>query len=257
MGRPAIVAFANQKGGVGKTTSCVNMASAAAAMGKRVLLIDSDAQGNATSGVGISKKNVTCSTAEVLLDGADPAEAVIRTDFENLWVTPATISLAGAEFSLFDEPDRVRRLKAFTDKCDGFDLIMIDCPPSLSLLTVNALTAADGVVIPMQAEYYALEGLSQLMMTIRRVKDTYNPTLCVLGILITMFNGRLNLSSAVVGEIKKYYGDKLFKTMIPRAVKLSEAPSFGRPINYHDKYSRATDAYREVTEELLSRLGLM
>ncbi|MBE6617675.1 MAG: ParA family protein [Ruminococcaceae bacterium] len=257
MAKPYVIALANQKGGVGKTTSCVNIASCAAAMGLRVLLIDSDPQGNTTSGVGVSKKNITKTTYDVLLDGIDPKDCIVKTEFNNLWVVPSTINLAGAEFELFDIDHRERQMKNFIAKCEDFDLIMIDCPPSLSMLTINALTAADGVIIPMQCEYYALEGLTQLMMTIRKVKELYNPALTVLGILVTMYNGRLNLSMAVLNEIKKYYKDKLFTTMIPRSVKLSEAPGFGEPINYHDKYSKASDSYVQLTKEILGRIGIV
>lgn len=256
MSSPYVIAFANQKGGVGKTTSCVNIASCAAARGLKVLLIDEDPQGNSTSGVGISKKNIKKSTYDVLTLGAEPDECIVKTNFENLSVLPSTIALAGAEFELFDIEHRERRLSDFIKKCVGYDLVVIDCPPSLSLLTINALSAADGVVIPMQCEYFALEGLTQLMMSIRRVKELYNKRLTVLGILITMYNGRLNLSAAVLGEIKKYYSDKLLKTAIPRAVKLSEAPSYGEPINYHDKYSKACEAYDAATDELMRRIGL-
>jgi len=256
MSRPYVIAFANQKGGVGKTTSCVNIASAAAEKGLSVLLIDSDPQGNATSGVGISKKTIAKTTYDVLIDGCAPEECIRETAYKNLAVVPSTIHLAGAEFDLMDLEHRERRLSDFIAKLDGYDLVVIDCPPSLSLLTINALTASDGVVIPMQCEYFALEGLTQLMLSIRRVKELYHPKLTVLGILITMYNGRLNLSTAVLGEIKKYYADKLFKTAIPRSVKLSEAPSFGAPINYHDKYSKASEAYEAAADELLKRIGL-
>jgi chromosome partitioning protein len=173
-----------------------------------------------------------------------------------LSVVPANINLAGAEFDLFDLDHRERCLKNFIDKLDGYDLIMIDCPPSLSMLTINALTASDGVIIPMQCEYYALEGLTQLMMTIRKVKELYNPSLSVLGILITMYNGRLNLSAQVLSELKRYYADKLFTATIPRSVKVSEAPGFGEPINYHEKYSKATDAYFAAADECLRRIGI-
>ena len=257
MPKPYIISFANQKGGVGKTTSCVNAASCAAEKGLRVLLVDCDPQGNTTSGVGISKKNISGTTYDVLLGGAEPDEVIQATEFKNLSVIPATLSLAGAEFELFSAEKREKQLKNFLAKCTDFDLIFIDCPPSLSMLTINALTASDGVVIPMQCEYYAMEGLAQLMYTIRKVKELYNPSLSVLGILVTMYNGRLNLSTAVLGEIKKYYADKLFKTTIPRSVKLSEAPGFGTPINYHEKYSKACDAYRDLTDELLSRIGIV
>ena len=204
MSKPYVISFANQKGGVGKTTSCVNVASCAAEKGLRVLLIDSDPQGNSTSGVGISKKSIGKTIYDVLLDGASPEEVIIKTEFENLSVVPSTLNLAGAEFELFDTEQREKRLKNFIDKCSDFDLVVIDCPPSLSMLTINALTASDSVIIPMQCEYYAMEGLTQLMFTIRKVKELYNKSLSVLGILITMYNGRLNLSAAVLAEIKKY-----------------------------------------------------
>ena len=256
MPKPYTIAFANQKGGVGKTTSCVNIASCAAEKGLRVLLVDSDPQGNSTSGVGVAKKNISKTVYDALIDGADPAECVLPTKFQNLSLVPSTLSLAGAEFELFDVERRERRLASFLGKCkDAYDLIVIDCPPSLSLLTVNALTASDGVIIPMQCEYYALEGLIQLMLSIRKVKELYNPSLTVLGILVTMYNGRLTLTSEVLGEIKKHYGDKLLKTVIPRSVRLSEAPGFGEPINYYDKYSKPAEAYTEATAEILGRIG--
>lgn len=252
-----VISFANQKGGVGKTTSCVNMASCAAAMGKRVLLIDADPQGNTTSGVGIVKKSIRKTVYDALIENTPAEECIIKTEFDNLSVLPATISLAGAEFELFDLDGRESKLKNFISGIsDTYDLIMIDCPPSLSMLTVNALTASNGVVIPMQCEYYALEGLTQLMLSIRKVKEHYNKSLSVLGILITMYNGRLNLSVQVLDEIKKYYSDKLFDTTIPRAVKLSEAPGFGTPINYHDKYSKACRSYTDSTKEMLDRIGI-
>ncbi len=258
MPKPYIVSFSNQKGGVGKTTSCISIASAAADMGLRVLLCDMDPQGNTTSGVGIQKKKISRSIYDVLLGECAADDAVLKTEFENLSVIPSTISLAGAEFELFDAENRESCLKkALTGLSTPFDLIVCDCPPSLSMLTVNALTASDGVMIPMQAEYYALEGLTQLMMTIRKVKEHYNPMLTVTGILITMYNGRFNLSQAVIAEIKKYYSDKLMKTTIPRSVKLSEAPGFGTPIGYHDKYSKAAESYRAATEEMLGRIGIV
>jgi len=255
--KPYILAFANQKGGVGKTTSCINIASCAAELGLRVLLVDTDPQGNTTSGVGITKKAAK-TMYDVLIDGADPADCVLKTAFENLSLVPSNLDLAGAEIELFDVPRRERRLAAFLEKCAGdYDLVAIDCPPSLSLLTVNALTAADGVLIPMQCEYFALEGLIQLMLSIRRVKDLYNHALSVPGILITMYNGRLTLTSEVLGEIKKHYGDKVLRTPIPRSVRLTEAPGFGEPINHYDKYSKAADAYRAATKEILERIGIM
>ena len=256
MSKPYVVAFANQKGGVGKTTSCVNIASCAAEKGFRVLLIDSDPQGNSSSGVGVAKRQLEMTTYDALIDDAKPEEVVRKTAFSNLYVGPSTITLAGAEFELVDMKRREAKMKAFIEKCEGYDLIVIDCPPSLSMLTINALTAADGVIIPMQCEYYALEGLTQLMGTIKRVKEMYNPGLSVLGIIITMFNGRLNLSTAVLGELKKYYKDKLFNTAVPRLVRISEAPGFGEPINYHDKYSKASEVYMKLTDEIIARIGL-
>ncbi len=258
MQKPYILSFSNQKGGVGKTTSCVSIASAAADMNLRTLLVDMDPQGNSTSGVGVQKKNISHSVYDVLLGECKAEDAIVKTEFGSLSLIPSTLNLAGAEFELFDIESRESCLKnALSEIYDSFDLIVIDCPPSLSMLTVNALTASDGVVIPMQAEYYALEGLTQLMMTIRKVKEHYNPDLSVLGILITMYNGRFNLSQAVIAEIKKYYSDKLLKTTIPRSVKLSEAPGFGCPIGYHDKYSKAAAAYKTATKEILERIGIV
>jgi chromosome partitioning protein len=224
-------------------------------MGQRVLLIDEDPQGNSTSGVGITKKNIKKSVYDALVDDASPEDCIIKTEFENLSIVPSTISLAGAEFELMERAKKHTSLaEALSSLGDRFQFIFIDCPPSLGLLTVNALTASNGVIIPMQCEYYALEGLSQLMMTVRRVKNAHNPDLTIAGILITMYDGRLNLSAQVLTELKKYYADKLFRTMIPRNVKLSEAPSFGAPVYYHDKYSRGSLAYIDVAKELLDRI---
>ncbi len=259
--KPYVIAFANQKGGVGKTTSCVNIAASIGAKGFKVLLIDCDPQGNSTTGVGISKKSIKNSVYDALIGTVPPVECVMKTEFENLYVVPATINLAGAEFELFDIEQREKCLSRFIDGAckdgEGFDFVMIDCPPSLSMLTVNALTASSGVIIPMQSEYYALEGLTQLMLTIKKVKQHYNPELSILGILITMHNPRLNLSMQVLDELKRYYSDKLFKTMIPRAVKLSEAPGFGTPAMYHDKFNKGTRSYEEVAEEILNRIGII
>lgn len=250
------VAFANQKGGVGKTTSCVNMAAGCAAHGKRVLLVDCDPQGNTTSGLGIAKKSVKYSVYDGILGERDAAACAVEAAVEGLSVIPSQISLAGAEFELMDMDAREEALKRFLAAASGYDLCFIDCPPSLSLLTVNALNAADGVVIPMQCEYYALEGLTQLMLTIRKVKKLYNPSLCILGILVTMYNARLNLSVQVLDEIKKYYADKLFSTTIPRSVKLTEAPSYGVPGVLYDPYNKGSRAYVEATGELLARIGI-
>lgn len=255
--RSFIISFANQKGGVGKTTSAVNTAASLAALGKRVLLVDLDPQGNSTSGVGINKKNVRYSVYEALVGLCDPKQAVITTEFKNLAVMPAVISLAGAEFDLLQMESREYALKRALDPlAEDFDYMIIDCPPSLGLLTVNALSASNGVVIPMQCEYYALEGLSQLMITIRKVKQYYNEGLGITGILITMHNGRLNLSVQVQQELKKYYGDKLFRTVIARSVRLSEAPGFGMPIYAYDKYSKGSLAYMDVAKEVIERTGV-
>ena len=250
-------AFANQKGGVGKTTSCINIAASVAAKGFKVLLVDCDPQGNTTSGLGISKKEVRYTTYEGLLGEAAPQDCVIPTAVENLSLVPSNIQLAGAEFELIDMEKRESCMRRFLDGLtEDYDFAMIDCPPSLSMLTVNALSAADGVIIPMQCEYYALEGLTQLMLTIRKVKQLYNPGLTVLGILITMYNGRLNLSVQVLEEIKKYYADKLFPEPIPRSVKLTEAPSYGMPAVQYDKYNKGTQAYVRAAEEILVRTGM-
>lgn len=250
-----IIAFANQKGGVGKTTSAVNIAASVGILGKKVLLLDLDPQGNTTSGVGINKKNLKSTSYELLIDEIDARQAVVTTEFKNLSVIPSNISLAGAEFDLYQLENREYRLKNQLDAIKGdYDYIFIDCPPSLGMITVNALAAADAVIIPMQCEYYALEGLSQLMITIRKIKQLYNPELEICGILITMFNGRLILTMQVISELKKYYSDKLFKTPISRNVKLSEAPSFGTPVYYHDKSSKGAAEYLEVAKELLTRI---
>jgi len=255
--RAFIISFANQKGGVGKTTSAVNTAASLAALGKRVLLVDLDPQGNSTSGVGINKKSVKASTYEALVGLCDPTQAVIQTEFRNLWVMPAVISLAGAEFDLLQMKGREYALRrALEPLREDFDYMIIDCPPSLGMLTVNALSASDGVVIPMQCEYYALEGLTQLTITIRKVKQFYNEKLGITGILITMHNGRLNLSMQVQQELKKYYGDKLFRTVIARNVRLSEATGFGMPIYAYDKYSKGSLAYMDVAKELIERTGV-
>ena len=250
-----IIAFANQKGGVGKTTSAVNIAASVGILGKSVLLIDLDPQGNTTSGVGINKKNLKSTYYELLIDEIDAAQAIVETEFKNLSVIPSNISLAGAEFDLYQLDNREYRLKKQLEAVkDNYDYIFIDCPPSLGMITVNALAAADAVIIPMQCEYYALEGLSQLMITIRKIKQLYNPELEICGILITMFNGRLILTMQVISELKKYYSDKLFKTPVSRNVKLSEAPSFGKPVYYHDKSSKGAVEYLEVAKELIERI---
>ncbi len=248
------ISLANQKGGVGKTTSAVNIAAAIGALGKRVLLVDLDPQGNSTSGVGVQRRTVKVSTYDVIIGNAKASEAVVDTGFRNLSLMPSQIALAGAEFELIELERRELLFRDALSEIEGdFDYIFIDCPPSLGILSINALAASQGVIIPMQCEFYSLEGLSQLMLTIKNVKKLYNPSLEITGILITMFNGRLNLSAQVLDEVKKYYADKLFSTSIVRNVKLSEAPSFGEPIIYYDKGSKGARAYMDVAKEILER----
>ena len=250
-----IISFANQKGVVGKTTSCVNIAASLGLLNYKVLIIDLDPQGNTTSGVGISKKGLKATTRELLTGEKPTKEIILETPYQNLWVIPTNTSLAGAEFDLFDFEESEFRMKtALAEVKDEFDYILIDCPPSLGMLTINAFSASDGVIVPMQCEFYALEGLSQLMITINRIKRLYNPELTVSGILITMFNGRLLLSMQVIAELEKHYEDKLFETQISRNVKLTEAPGFGKPAYYHDKNSKGAKEYLEVAKELATRI---
>lgn len=250
-----ILAFANQKGGVGKTTSAINVAAAMAHLGMKVLLVDCDPQGNATSGVGVYKKHISNSTYDMMIGRSLAADCVVKTEFKNLDLIPSNISLAGAEIELIELENRERRLKNGLDTLkDSYDYIIIDCLPSLGLLTVNALVAADGIIIPMQCEYYALEGLSQLMLSIRQVKKLYNPTLEITGILLTMYNGRLNLTLQVVNELKKYYANKIISTPVVRNVRLCEAPSHGKPIIAYDRYSKGSLAYIEIAKEIMERI---
>ncbi len=247
-----IVAVANQKGGVGKTTSAVNLAAAVGKLGKKVLLIDADPQGNATSGFGIDKRNVTLSTYDMLMSPSQAKECIVKTAFKNVDIIPSSISLAAAELELVGEERRESRFTAAAALfCDGYDFIFIDCPPSLGLITLNALCAADSVIVPIQCEFYALEGLSQLMATVRQVKRLYNPSLDIEGVLLTMFDGRLNLTQQVVGEVKKFFPQKVYKSFIPRTVRLSEAPSFGEPIIYYDPKGKGSESYISLAKEFL------
>ena len=251
-----IIAFANQKGGVGKTTSAVNIASSLAAKKCSVLLVDCDPQGNATSGLGIRKKSSSGSVYDVIIGRSKTADMICSTTVKNLSVLPSSMDLVGAEIELIDMADREARLRAALEQVrDSYDFIIIDCPPSLGLLTLNCLTAADGVVIPLLCEFYSLEGISQLTQTIRHVKSRVNPSLELIGVLVNMYDGRLTLTVQVMEEIKRYFGAKLFARPVPRNVKLSEAPSYGVPIDIYDKYSKGARAYEEVTEELIRRCG--
>lgn len=248
-----IIAIANQKGGVGKTTTSVNLGACLAYIGKKVLLVDIDPQGNATSGIGIEKAEVNQCIYDVLVDDVEASKVVKETSVENLYALPATISLAGAEIELVPTISREVRLKrALEDIKDQFDYIIIDCPPSLGLLTLNALTAADSVLIPVQCEYYALEGLSQLLNTVRLVQKHLNNDLRIEGVLLTMLDARTNLGLQVIEEIKKYFQDKVYQTIIPRNVRLSEAPSHGVPIITYDAKSRGAEVYLDLAKEVVA-----
>ena len=248
-----ILAFANQKGGVGKTTSAINVAASLGAMGKQVLLVDLDPQGNATSGVGVDKEKADLSSYELLLEDKSCAEVAQKTPFAGLWCIPATIQLAGAELSLASLSGRESILKKKLAAEKRFDYIILDCPPSLGLLTLNGLCAAGELIVPMQCEYFALEGLSQLMVTVNLVKKMYNPALELTGVILTTYDGRLNLSLAVAAELRRYFPGRVFRTTVPRNVRLSEAPSHGKPACYYDKNSKGAVAYAEIAAEIEKR----
>ena len=247
-----VIAIANQKGGVGKTTTAINLSACLGQKGKKVLLIDSDPQGNTSSGLGIDGKNAQLSTYDCLIGGKAAEEVMVETEYKNLWVCPGNINLAGAELELVDAENREYQLKsAISGVKDQFDFIIIDCPPSLGLITLNAFGAADSVLIPIQCEYYALEGLSQLTRTVKMVKQGLNKDLKIEGILLTMFDARTNLSMQVVEEVKKYFGATVYKTMIPRNVRLSVAPSYGMPVIAFDKSSKGAKCYMNLANEVI------
>ena len=246
------IAIANQKGGVAKTTTAVNLSAWLSLMGQKVLLIDIDPQGNASTGVGADKEAVECCIYDVMINSVPLKEVIIPSAVENLDLVPATIELAGAEIELVGVAEREHVLKrALAEIKSSYDFIFIDCPPSLGLLTINALTAADSSSIPIQCEYYALEGLGQLLNTFQRVQQNLNRDLVLEGVLLTMFDGRTNLSIQVVDEVKKHFKDKVFRAIVPRNVRLSEAPSHGKPVMVYDRRSKGSEVYHELAKEVL------
>lgn len=250
-----IIAIANQKGGVGKTTTAVNLSAAMGEKGKKTLLVDIDPQGNSSSGVGVDRRKLKNTVYEVLVGDVKAQDVIIHTEFSNLDLIPSSMDLAAAEIELAGLDHREAILKsALIPLRENYDFIFIDCPPSLGMITTNALCVADTLLVPIQCEYYALEGLSQLMNSVRRVKRQYNEQLDIEGVLLTMYDGRLNLTQQVVEEVKKYFPRKVFSTVIPRAVRLSEAPSFGKPIQYFDKASKGAICYDALAEEMLSMM---
>lgn len=257
-----IISLVNQKGGVGKTTSSINLAASLGVLKKKVLLVDLDPQGNTTTGIGINKADIGKSVYDLLVDKASLSETIIKTKFKNLYVIPATINLAGADIELIDkalvdsEFSKSSQLKKHLDEArDMFDFIIIDCPPSLGVLTTNALTASDSVIIPVQCEFFALEGIMQLLNTIRLAQKHLNPSLDIEGVLLTMLDNRTNLGLEVVEEIKSYFKERVYDTIIPRLVRLSEAPSHGKPILAYDPNSRGTEAYLNLAKEVIERNG--
>lgn len=253
MGR--IIAIANQKGGVGKTTTTVNLAAALAKAGKKVLLVDIDPQGNSTSGLGIDKRRCEKTVYDCLINEEKAESVSVETEYENLSVCPSNLDLSGAEIELISVMGRENRLKqSLASAKDIYDFILIDTPPSLGLITVNTLTAADSIIIPIQCEFYALEGVSQLVETVKRIKKALNPTLFIQGIVMTMYDARTNLAMQVVDEVKRFFPGKVYKTIIPRNVRVSEAPGFGKPVIYYDEASKGAEAYIELAAELVESI---
>lgn len=245
------IAILNQKGGVGKTTTAINLGSYLAKAGKKVLVIDFDPQGNATSGLGLTKEAVEITSYDILFHPGEIAMAIHETEIPNLNIIPTNAGLASAEVELVDQQNRELLLKKAIIGLD-YDYILIDCPPALGLLTVNALSAANTLLIPVQAEYYALEGLSQLLSVMQRVRQGLNTNLELLGVVVTMYDSRTSLSEQVYSELKKHFGEKLFKTIIPRNVRLAEAPSYGKPVSEHDKWSKGARAYKQLAKEVMN-----
>jgi len=255
--RLRIIAVANQKGGVGKTTTAINLATALAAIGERVLVLDIDPQGNASTGLGIDRHNRKISSYDVMIDGVSAVDAALPTDVPNLSIVPSTLDLLGVEMEIAASPDRSHRLRAALrdDKRVGshFSYILIDCPPSFNLLTLNAMGAADSVLVPLQCEFLALEGLSQLLETIKQVRAALNPQLAIQGIVLTMYDGRNNLANQVVEDVRAFMGEAVYRTVIPRNVRVSEAPSFGKPVLLYDLKCTGSQAYLQLASEVIQR----
>ncbi len=256
--RPRILAMANQKGGVGKTTTAINLGTALAATGERVLIVDLDPQGNASTGLGIDRRNRSCSTYEVLTGDARLDESIVATAVPRLHIATSTLDLAGLELELGATQNRAFRLRDALDNlnaniADGYTYVLIDCPPSLNLLTVNAMVAADAILVPLQCEFFALEGLSQLLQTVEQIRSTLNPDLIIHGIVLTMFDARNNLSNQVVADVRAFMGAKVYATMIPRNVRISEAPSHGKPVLVYDLKCAGSEAYLKLATEMIQR----
>jgi chromosome partitioning protein len=259
-GHPRILALANQKGGVGKTTTAINLGTALAAIGERVLIVDLDPQGNASTGLGIDRRNRSCSTYDVLIGEASLREAVVSTAVPRLHIAPSTMDLSGLELELGTTPGRAYKLRDAISTLNNnvspdadYTYVLIDCPPSLNLITVNAMAAADAILVPLQCEFFALEGLSQLLQTVEQVRSTLNPNLSIHGIVLTMFDSRNNLSNQVVADVRQFMGEKVYKTMIPRNVRISEAPSYGKPVLVYDLKCVGSEAYLRLATEVIQR----